>query len=84
MTWADLVRFYFPDLSDHEAMDVLWCCTGYPTFYSGDPVLFFSAQLADAKKKYGNPRNASRNCIHTRAMRPPGLEGKPNVTKLFG
>jgi hypothetical protein len=34
MTWTELVREYFPDVSDKEADYILWNHTGFPSFWN--------------------------------------------------
>ena len=33
MSWVDLVREYFPSITDEEANDILWEKTGFPCFW---------------------------------------------------
>lgn len=34
MTWIELVRHYFPDVTDEQADYILWEYTGFPEFWS--------------------------------------------------
>ena len=49
--YLTLVREYFPDASDDEALDILWNYTGYPGFWTGkDPDSACRAQLQHLKE----------------------------------
>ena len=34
MTWMELVKEYFPEITDEEAEGLLWERTGFPCFWS--------------------------------------------------
>lgn len=44
-----LVREYFPDVNDSEAMHILWNYTGYPSFWLGEPYASARDQLQHLK-----------------------------------
>lgn len=50
MSFLDLVRDFFPDVSDEQALDILWNYTGFPAFWDGDPLKVCREQLAYLKE----------------------------------
>lgn len=44
-----IVREYFPDADDGQVGFILWNCTGWPSFWIGDPVTHLRQQLQDTK-----------------------------------
>lgn len=58
MTNRELVRHFFPTASDDQCGDVLWMCTGWPGFFSGDPVRNLVRQLSSASRR--SNRDAAR------------------------
>lgn len=49
-SFVDLVREYFPGVTDEQAMDILWNYTGFPGFWDGDPARVCREQLAHLKE----------------------------------
>lgn len=49
-TWHDLVRQYWPNATDEFCQYVLWEHTGFPEFWTGDPVQCCSEQLAEYRR----------------------------------
>lgn len=45
-----VARFYFPGQTDSFIEYVIWSATGYPAFFSGDPIRCFSKQLHRASR----------------------------------
>ena len=52
MKILELVKVLFDDksMTDEEADAVLWGCTGYPSFFTGDPVRCLCYELRHAKR----------------------------------
>ena len=52
MKIKDYVKKIFdePNMSDADANSILWGCTGYPSFFDGDPVRCLTKQLRHAKR----------------------------------
>ena len=52
MTGIELVRQYFPNVSEEMADHILWNRTGFPSFFPGgeNPEKYFGNQLAEYKK----------------------------------
>lgn len=48
----DCVRFVFdePKMSEECINAVVWGCTGWPSFFRGDPIRIFVKQLYHAKR----------------------------------
>lgn len=46
VNFLNLVREYFPEVTDEEALGILWNYTGYPEFWDGDPVKVCREELA--------------------------------------
>lgn len=58
MTWIDLVREYFPEVTDEEADCILWGYTGFPGFWNipedgSTPEECCRKQLKELKDKNG-------------------------------
>ena len=51
MTWIELVREYFPNVSEDKAEYILWNETGFPSFWRGDPEQSCREQLEDFRKR---------------------------------
>ena len=47
MNGIELVKEYFPDVSDDVANDILWGRTGFPSFFVGDAEQHFRRQLGE-------------------------------------
>lgn len=45
---ADIVREYFPGISDQKADAILWEFTGWPCFWNGDPEECMRKQLQES------------------------------------
>ena len=52
MKTIDYVKLIFDDqeMSDTEAESILWSCTGYPAFLTGNKVKTLTKQLRHAKR----------------------------------
>lgn len=52
MTTLEYVKLIFdePKMSDDMASVILWGCTGYPSFFTGDPPRCLTKQLRHAKR----------------------------------
>lgn len=52
MKIKDYIKKVFdePDMSDANADAILWGCTGYPSFFIGDPMKCLTKQLSHAKR----------------------------------
>ena len=52
MNVLDLVKTLFDDsgMTDEVADNLLWSCTGYPSFFTGDPARCLCYQLRHAKR----------------------------------
>lgn len=61
-TGLELVREFFPDISDDDAGDILWNRTGYPCFWEGDPVTHFRKQIAEFKVNCDAGMNTCEFC----------------------
>jgi hypothetical protein len=48
-TFIATVKEFFPEVSDDEAMGILWNYTGYPSFWHGDPKGTLREQLQHLK-----------------------------------
>lgn len=68
----DCVRFIFdePEMSEECINAVVWGCTGWPSFFRGDPIRTFVKQLYHAKRSLA--RGFSIDDI---------FEGKDNLIK---
>lgn len=49
-TLIDVVKEYFPEATDDEALDILWNYTGYPSFWRGAPMASLREQLQHLKE----------------------------------
>lgn len=47
--FIDLVKEYFPEVTDEEALGILWNYTGYPSFWYDDPTTTCREQLQHLK-----------------------------------
>lgn len=47
--FISVVREFFPNATDEEAMGILWGYTGYPSFYTGEPLDSCREQLQHLK-----------------------------------
>jgi len=52
MTYIEYVKLIFndPEISDKKADAILWGCTGFPSFWRGDPMRCLTKQLRHAKR----------------------------------
>lgn len=50
LTPKEIVKEYFPGISDEEALSILWNHTGFPGFWAGDPETCLRDQLAQLKE----------------------------------
>lgn len=48
-SFIDVVKEFFPEATDDEAMGILWNYTGYPSFWRGEPNKCLREQLQHLK-----------------------------------
>jgi len=58
-----IVREFFPDATEDEAMSILWEYTGFPGFWAGDPAECVRAQLKHLKEVGADAIDAERDAL---------------------